>query len=211
MSEHQESNVGKTVWQSQTLDAPPISLAFVHHQVAKLNAEFRRERLLLYWVVGLGVVALLVALLKPVPEAAVALTYVNRVGVVLAFLGFAYVTIQARRRGSQVTTHPGESVARSLEAYRTELQRRRDYYAGSWRWSVLPLLPTALVYLGGGALFDPKPNTLLRYGLLGLFVVTFTLLGILDYKRKARTFQRELDAIDTLYRPVNQPDPPRGA
>lgn len=210
MSEHQESNMGKTVWQSQTLDAPPISLAFVHHQVAKLNAEFRREKLLLYSVVGLGVV-ILVTLLKPLPEATAALTAVNRVGVVLAFLGFVYVTIQARRRGSQVTTHPEESVARSLDAYRTELQRRRDYYAGSWRWSVLPLLPTGLVFLVGGALLDQKPNVLLRYGLAGLLAVIVTLLGILDHKRKAKMFQQELDALETLNRPVKQPDPARGA
>lgn len=210
MSEHQESNVGKTVWQSQTLDAPPISLAFVHHQVAKLNSQFRRETLSLYLVVGLGIVILL-TLLKPLPEATAALTYVNRVGVVLAFLGVVYVTIQARRRGSQVTTHPEESVARSLEAYRTELRRRRDYYAGSWRWSVLPLIPTVLVFLGGGALFNPNPQALLRYGLAGLSVVTFALLGILDHKRRAKTFQQELDALETLNRPVKQPNPPRDA
>lgn len=200
MTGQQESDLSKQAWQTQAIDAPAITLAFIHHHVAKLNAQFRRETHLLYSVVAVGVVVTLVALFKSAPEVPTAMTHMNRVGVILAIGGFIYVAVQARRRGSQVAIRPDESVAHSLSAYRTELQRRRDYYLFSWRWSIGPLLPSVIVFLVSGFWLDPRPQSGLRFGLLSAFVVVFTLLGMLDHRRKAKMFQKELDALDSLYR-----------
>lgn len=200
MTEQRESDMSKQVWLSQAIEAPTISLAFIHHHVAKLNAQFRRETQLVSWTVALGIVAALVALFIPAPDLSSARTYVTSLAVFLAIAGFIYVALQVRRRGDQVPIRPEESIADSLNAYRTELQRRRDYYLGSWRWSIGPLLPAAVVFLISGFWFDPRPASRLHLGLLSVFAVVFTLLGALDHRRKARAFQEELDALETLER-----------
>lgn len=200
MTERERGDMSKLAWQSQPIDSPPISLAFIHHHATKLNAQLRRESQVLYGAVILGIVVALVALLMRTPESPTAMTYVTGLGVVLAIAGFIYVAVQARRRDGRVAIRPEESVAASLNAYRTELQRRRDYYLGTWRWSIGPLLPSVAVFLIGGFWFDPRPQSGLRFGLLTTFVVVFTLLGALDHRRRAKAFQEELDALDTLDR-----------
>jgi len=197
MTERHESDMSKLAWQSQAIDEPTVSLAFIHHHVAKLNAQFRREMYLVHWVVGLGIIISLVALLLA-PEISAAWTHTTRLGVILAIAGLIYVVMQARRRGGQVALRPEESVLQSIHSYRTELQRRRDYYLGSWRWSFGPLLPSIAVLLIGGFWFDPRPQSGLRLGLLVAFAVIFVLLGLFDHRRKAKAFQEELDALDTL-------------
>jgi hypothetical protein len=129
-----------------------------------------------------------------------AMVYVTGLGVVLAIAGFICLAVRARRRGGPVAIRPEESVGASLNAYRTELQRRRDYYLGTWRWSIAPLLPSVAVLLIGGFWFDPRPPSGLRFGLSTLFVIVFSLLGVLVHRGKARAFQEELDALDTLER-----------
>lgn len=200
MTEQRESEMSKQAWQSQAIEVPTISLAFIHHHVAKLNAQFRHEKQLVTWTVALGIVAALVALLIPAPDMSIARTYVTFLGVVLAIAGFIYVALQVRRRGGQVAIRAEEGIADSLNAYRIELQRRRDYYLGSWRWSIGPLLPAAAVFLIGGFWFDPRPESRLHVALASVFAVVFTLLGALDHRRKAKAFQEELDALDTLGR-----------
>src|SRR3954462_5919767 len=99
MSEEQESNMGKQAWQSQTLDAPPISLEFIHFQVAKLNSSWRREIHLGYWGVAIGVGTALYGLFKSVETGE--MRYVIRAGVVLVMLGMIYLAIQTRRYPGQ--------------------------------------------------------------------------------------------------------------
>lgn len=200
MTEQRENDMSKQAWQSQTIEAPTISLAFIHHHVAKLNAQFRHESLLVNWTVALGIVAALVALVIPAPNMSSARTYVTFLAVALAIAGFIYVAVQVRRRGGQVAIRKEESIADSLNAYRAELQRRRDYYRGSWRWSIGPLLPAVVVFLIAGFWFNPRPESRSHLAFVTVFAVIFILLGALDHRRKAKAFQEELDALDTLYR-----------
>jgi hypothetical protein len=85
----------------------------------------------------------------------------------------------------------------SLQAYRAELERRRDIYLQAWRWSILPMLPSALVLLIGGAVYDQRPHAILQYGLLGLLVIVATVLAVRNQRGKVKTFQQELDALRT--------------
>jgi len=61
------------------------------------------------------------------------------------------------------------------------------------------LVPFA-VPLIAGFWFDPRPESGLRLGLLTAFAVIFVLLGLFDHRRKAKAFQDELNALDTLER-----------
>jgi hypothetical protein len=197
---HDSGTIGKSAWQSQTLDAPTISLAFVHHQIGKLNADTRRETLLAYAAIAVCAGAALFALLNASPALSIPMGYVYRVGMTLALLGAVCVALQMRRRTTALA-RPDDSVRQSLQAYRGELQRRRDYHLESWRWSLLPMVPAVLVLVVGGALYDQHPDAMVHYGLMALFVVAVTVLAVWDQRRKGRAFQRELDALDTLERP----------
>lgn len=127
-----------------------------------------------------------------------AMGYVTRIGLVLAVLGALWLGWEVRRRRSKLITRSDESVQQSLDAYRAELQRRRDYYLDSWRWSLWPMLPSLLVLLAGGALYDTRPNAPMHYLVATVLAVAFTLLGVWHYRRKGHDYQRELDALGTL-------------
>jgi hypothetical protein len=194
---HDGSTIGKSAWQSQSLEAPMISLAFVHQQIARLNAEIRRETVLVYASTGLCAAGALFVLLNVSPALSVPMGYVVRVGVMLALLGALYGALQMPRRKTALA-RPDENVRQSLQAYRAELERRRDIYLQAWRWSILPMWPSALVLLIGGAVYDQRPQAILQYGLLGLLVIAATALAVRNQRGKARMFQHELDALGTL-------------
>lgn len=199
MTERQGTDASKLAWQSQPIAAPTISLTFIHHHAAKLNAQLRHETHLLYGATILGSVVALTALLMRASEMSAPMTYVTGLGVFLSIAGFILVALQARRRSRHVAIRQDESVAASLDAYRAELQRHRDYCLGSWR-SLAPLVPAVAAVFIGGIWFDPRPQTGLRYTLLAVFAVVVTLLGVLHSRGKAKAFQEELDALDTLER-----------
>jgi hypothetical protein len=58
----------------------------------------------------------------------------------LALLGAVYVALQMRGR-SRSLARRDDSMQHSLQAYREELERRRDYYLESWRWALWPMVP----------------------------------------------------------------------
>jgi hypothetical protein len=104
----------------------------------------------------------------------------------------------------------GRGSARSLDAYREELKRRRDYCWDAWRWSMWPIAPSILVMFVGGLVYDPRPNKLVHYGIMALFVVAFTLLeyGTTDARemslsvscRRSQPWRRvELEPISNSY------------
>jgi hypothetical protein len=97
----------------------------------------------------------------------------------LLLVGSGYLTFQVRRRGRVLLMREHEQVMESLEAYRMELQRRRNYYRGAWRWSWWPPVPATAVIFAGGV------------------CVLASLLGTWIYARKGKDFQRELDALTT--------------
>ena len=203
--EHQESEMSKAAWQSQALEVPTISLAFIHHQIARMNAESRKEALLMYVSVALFAAVGTVPFFPSTWTATSGIGPLTRIVVVLGLLGFAYVLIEVRRRSKAILTPPEESVTGSLHAYRMQLERRRDYYRDSWRWSLLPITPCLALFLVGGLWFDQRPHALIRYGALGIFIVVFTALGFFDHRRRANALDQELTAVDTMHRPASKP------
>jgi hypothetical protein len=194
MNDEQESNMGKQAWQSQALDAPPISLELIQFHVRKLNSSWRCEIGAAYGGVVAGVCAVVFGFLWHAPT--VEMKYVQRIGMVLVMLAGIYIAIRVRRLGAQVAQQ--ESVTRSLDAYRLELARRRDYYLSGWRWSFWPLMPGVSVLMIGKAVFDPRPRNLALNFLVFAFALIAYALSILHQRRKARTLQQELDALATL-------------
>ena len=191
--------MGSSLWQSQAIEAPRLSLEYVRHQATRLNADRRRELGVLYVAIGAAVIMAAVLLLLPGTKAP-ALINTMRVGIVLLVLGAVYALTKIRR-----WTHPagsdGEKVVTSLEVYRAELQRRRDYYSYMGSWSSLwPAAPGIGVILLGLVLFDTLPDSAIRLGIVCLLVVVSLWSGFAIYRSKLREFQRELDALNALER-----------
>jgi hypothetical protein len=184
----------KAAWQSQALEAPRISLELVRHHVDKLNADLREQTFLMY----LGLV--LLAGLLPFGLLRGSSSAYMLAGSLLALVGAIYVTLELRRRGSKLNTPVGGSIVQTLDAYRAELERRRDYYLDSWRWSIWPMVPSVLVFIVGGALYGTRPNAVRHSIWMGVFAVIVTLLAVWDHRRKGHAYQRELDAFETLNR-----------
>jgi len=194
---NEEHNLGSSLWQSQAIEAPRLSLEYVRHQATRLNADGRRERGVMYVAIGAAVIMGAVLFLLPGAKAPELVNWM-RVGIVLLVLGATYALMKIRR-----WTHPagrdGGAVATSLEVYRAELQRRRDYYSymGSWR-SLWPAAPGIVVMLLSLVLFDTLPGSARRLGIVCLLMVVSLWSGFAMYRGKRREFQRELDALGSL-------------
>ena len=197
MTEHQPEGMGKTVWQSQAVEAPQLSLDYVRHQANKLNADVRRQQRASI-VSGLVCVVLCAVYLLLPPDAIPGpLERLNALSAAMLFAAAAYIRMQWRRRTQILSFRAEEAVASSLGAYRRELERRRDLYLGSWRWSLWPLLLVAAVLLIGGLLYNPRPDKVLRYAVGALVVAASAAMVRWINVRKAREFQRELEALST--------------
>jgi uncharacterized membrane protein len=199
MTKHQpDGSIDKTVWQSQVLEAPQLSLDFVRHQADKLNTDLRHQQRAAV-VVGLVCVILCVVYLILPPDAIPGpLEQLNALSAAMLVAAAGYIRMQWRRRTQILSFRAEEAVASSLSAYRRELERRRDLYLGSWRWSLWPLLLVAAVLLIGGLLYDPRPDKVLRYAVGTLLMAACAAIVRWINVWKAREFQRELEAVESI-------------
>ena len=198
MTEHQaEGRMGKAVWQSQALEAPPLSLDFVRHHANKLNTDLRHQQRAGV-VTGSVCVALCVVYLLLPPDAIPGpLERLNALSAAMLVAAAGYIRMQWKRRAQMLSFRAEEAVVSSLGAYRRELERRRDLYLGSWRWSLWPILLVAAVLLMGGLLYDPRPDKAVRYTIAALLVAACAAMVRRINVRKAREFQRELEALES--------------
>jgi hypothetical protein len=193
---------GNTVWQSQTREAPRISLQYVRRQAERLNLDIRRETRFGYYATAFAALLGLVVVV-PAPawsgmQAPPAIVVVIQLTVLLSILACGYVAFQTRLRGKQQLAMEHEQVLQSLHAYRMALERRRDHYATAWRWSLWPVIPGVVTILGGTLLFDERPHKWLRLSLSALVCALAFVFGARYSLRKSKGFQSELDALKTL-------------
>lgn len=194
---------GNTVWQSQTLEAPRISLQYVRRQAERLNSDIRREFRFGIFGTVLSALGFGFLVLGPAPGWSVVgvptpIVLVVQLTALLSFLACGHITVQIHRRGKLQLAAVHEQVMQSLQAYRTALERRRDHYANAWRWSFWPVFPGMIIILGGDLLFDERPHKWLRLSLSALVCALALLIGGWVSFRKSAGFQREIDALKTL-------------
>jgi hypothetical protein len=191
------------VWQSQSREAPRISLQYVRRQAERLNSDIRRETRFGYYGTAFAALVGLFVVFAPGPvwstvQAPAAIVIVIQLTALLSLLACGYITFRTRLRGKLQLATEHEQVMQSLHAYRTALERRRDHYATAWRWSLWPAIPAVLVILGGTLLFDERPHKWLRLGVATLVCALAFVFGAWVSLRKSQGFQRELDALKTL-------------
>jgi drug/metabolite transporter (DMT)-like permease len=194
---------GNAVWQSQTREAPRISLQFVRRQAERINSDIRRETRMSYFGTAFCIALGLFVVFAPVPAwsvtpAPAAIVVVIQLTALLSALACIYTAFQIRLRGKLQRAVEHEQVMQSLQAYRAALERRRDHYATAWRWALWPVMPAVVTILGGTLVFDERPHKWLRLGLAAAVCLIALLLSVWVSSRKSAWFRKELDALQTL-------------
>jgi hypothetical protein len=124
----------------------------------------------------------------------------QRLGCYLVVGAMLYMAIQLlARRGSLSAS---SSLPASVEAYRLELGRQRDFHRGGWfwsRWFMMILGP--LLFCIGGAIADPAraPFLAFRAPFLAFMVAVLLfgfVVGVAENLSRARKYQRRIDDLD---------------
>jgi hypothetical protein len=180
------------VWQSQVTEAPRISLDYVRHRTGNLEQRTRWRNALEY---VLGILAFAVFIFgarqygpsRPLMLAAHAW---------FALWALFYMYWWHRLAASQVT--PADAgVLDNLRYQRRQLERQRDARLKSWRWWGLPSLPGFVLMLVS-MVVEVEP---VRWNVIGLLIVWLlagTAIGVWFLNHEARRFQREIEALDSL-------------
>ena len=178
----------KSVWQNQETRGETMSAREVCAKAQKIDAENRRD-------VNIGfTVALVLTLfglygLATVPSAGV-------VEARMVFVLLLCVWFGAWRSTKARTLATGAEPTACVDFYRKELERRRDYYARP-PWLLLALIIFAFLQFVFLAFRFGRPGItdLLLYPIMITVVV---LVSWPLWRRQARKFQRELDALDAF-------------
>jgi len=189
MTEHPHDDP-KQFWREQPLEDTTVSLEDVRMRIDRLATQVRRRNL----IGGLGCIVVLLSF------ALFAVIFPNpweRTGSVLTAAASLFLMYQLIRR--KIYLRRAEPLARQsdgLTFYRSELVRQRDFHRGLWFWSrLIVIAPGPAIFLVGFAKAYPS---------LAIYIVieaaTFVLLLIAAIPlnlRKAKHYQRELDALES--------------
>jgi xanthosine utilization system XapX-like protein len=123
-----------------------------------------------------------------------------RAGVGLLSLWGMYVAYQAYRWIWPGRPGPDATVSTSLEFYRSELERRRDYALHIWRRAGLTFcfLGAAMVVLPGLIKSLGSPRLLLNFAPLFALLAIWLAIFFPKRKRRLRKLQQEIDELRTF-------------
>jgi hypothetical protein len=110
-----------------------------------------------------------------------------------------FLPFLAHRKLRPATQASDATLAASIDFYRQQLERHRDYRRHMWIWVVAPL------FLGAAVFFSPllehperAPNILPFTILLTLWAIAVFYLS----RRKLRNLRRKLDILDELKKEI---------
>jgi uncharacterized membrane protein YfcA len=180
------------VWQSQTVEAPRITLEYVRQGASSLERRIRWRNALEYLggvvVSGLlGFKAWHVFPMKPLLATAA------------VWFGLsALYGLSRRRRYAAAEPSPADAgILDTLRYQRRQLERSRDWRRRAWAYVLLTMLPGFALALASGYFEnDPVPWKRMGFGLLLLTVAVAQ--AVWRSKLAERTLQREIDALDSL-------------
>jgi hypothetical protein len=130
---------------------------------------------------------------------------VARIGSVLIIFGMAFMNFQVwldqRRRRQSLQRAEASGNINSLDFFRSELVRQREFHRGLWFWSrMAALYPGLLVFGIGASVVFPWPDDLVGISVTSVAVILFPLATWLNLSR-SRNYQRQIEALDALKLP----------
>ncbi len=124
----------------------------------------------------------------------VASTSVQRIGCCLGIAAMFYIWGQLY--ALRVRHQWVESASLAGAAYRTELERQRDFYRGLWFWSRISIVVIgfALFCIGGVVV---HPESLRGYAAFAIFLVTMLFMAVWLNLRETRMYQAQIERLDS--------------
>jgi hypothetical protein len=188
MSHQSPINDPKSVWRNLETKGEKMSSMEVRAKAEKLAAEIRRDT-----IVGLVFTSLLTLI------GLVGLAVLPQVGPpegIIVTIAVAILWFGAYRTSMRPRLPSGAQFATCVAFYRRELERRRNYFAKPWLFGIVILIALVqfLIVIRGS---NPSARDLLSYPAALLLLV---LVAVPLWRRQARRFQRELEALDAFER-----------
>ncbi|MEO8064197.1 MAG: hypothetical protein ABI821_15795 [Pseudomonadota bacterium] len=178
------------LWQSQSLDAPRISLAFVRQRSDSLRRWAWMRNALNY----VGVLAFTPFIVWQIGFLFSRLPLVS-VAVGVMFVTGVLMTYRWHKRAASQEQPAELGVLDALKFHRRQLERQRDVRLDRWRrWPAIPGFLLMLVAM----LVEVTPTPWIRVGMSVLFATVVLTIAIVIEERIARRIQKEIDALDSL-------------
>lgn len=124
----------------------------------------------------------------------------ERAGAYLTAMAALYMLAQLLARRGRLSTRCGH--APTVQEFRAELQRQRDFHRGFWLWSrMVALLPGYVMFCFGAAMVGAFADRFIAVSILAVFLVLI-FLGATGNQKVAQRYQRRIDELDRLEKTV---------
>lgn len=178
----------KNLWKELGTDPFHLSADQLRAEAQRLHQGLCRRTLLGGMVGAFGAAVGLVIFLR-VSDG------LTRSGALLTLLGVGFALVQLRLRRAWNMPDPGQTV--SLQYYRGELERQRDFHSGRWLWSrMIVFAPGPAVTMLAVARTHPEIANVLRAD-AAVFLVLCGIAVPVNL-RLAKRFQRRLEALNAF-------------
>jgi hypothetical protein len=176
------------LWRNQPREPARISADDVRRKARQFEAKTRRSFRIIALIMTCSA-ACYALLLYSFPGT------VQRIGSSLTLAAYLYSVYQLRKRGParKVSADPPSA---TCAAYQAELKRVRDFSFISTL--MVPFIPGPAVFMMG--FLVPEQGLLRAVGLTTAVILSPFVLVMPLLRRRRRTLQREIDALDTLMR-----------
>lgn len=191
MLDESPTNDPRSLWRGQA-SRSPLTLETVQRRGEKMRRSAARVAVVMT-ATCVGLTALFALILGNTH------TFLERFSMLLMFVGIGYLLSQLHRPWIEMRTEsgaPSKPNSTSIEYYRSELARLRDFSSGRVFWSrYLMLIPGYVLYFIARTIAHPNAIQmqwmLVGVLLISLAAIPMNLLG-------ARRAQRKLDEVDRL-------------
>jgi len=183
----------KKLWQDQPMEAIPMSLQLLRRRAQELQTKSRLAALA-WMAIGLVLAIVFAAGLVRTQN------LLSRIGLGVLSLWALYGVYQVYRRMWPASIAADAAWSTSLDFYRKELERRRDYVRDIWRLSVLWLFFIGLALLILPMLIATRSNPRLLLNAIPFFVLLLVWFVAFFFirKRDQRNLQAEIDELKAL-------------
>ncbi len=178
------------LWQSQALDAPRISLAFVRQQ----SDSLRRWAWMRNGINYVGAVAILPFMVWQA-WSNFSVAPLRSLAIVLNVPLCVWLLFRWHKRAASQEQPAEFGVLDALKFHRRQLERQRDVRLDRWRrWPVIPGI--LIIFVAGAIEITPTPWA--RFGVAAVVMTLILSIAIVVEERIARRIQKEIDALDSL-------------
>jgi hypothetical protein len=189
------------LWQAQPQETFQMSPEELRHKWKRLNRALLIRNGTV-WFVCLFEIGVFAWLMIELPQ------LFMKFASALVMVGMAFMTGQVgldqrNRRASRLRAEASGNL-NSLDFFRAELVRQREFHRGAWFWSRMALLmPAMLVWGIGVVVLVPWPEKIAGWSIVSVTLFIIPLAIQLNYM-KSKSYQKQIDALDVLRQPPSK-------